>query len=1110
MEVFNSIEQKLQQFSKKYYTNELIKGGILFFSIGLIYLFFTLFIEYFLWLKPTARTLLFWLFILVELLLLIRFICFPIFKLVGLKKGISIKDASKIIGDHFPEVKDKLLNVLQLKENSEQSDLLLASIEQKSKELQPIPFTKAVSFKSNLKYAKYGLIPVLIWFLTLITGLNTKLSQSFDRVIDFNTAYTPPAPFSFSLTNTLLNVIKGKSITVYIETKGEIFPEEAKIYYNNQQYFLQNNGNGLFSYTFNEVQKPINFYVKANNVSSNDYKINVIKTPSIQNISLELNYPNYTKKKNEIISNSGNINVPQGTFITWVIKTSETDSVAFINGHKKYFFNKINEDNFNYKKQILDNTNYLISTSNKNLKGYEQLQFSINVIKDELPNIIVQSNIDSLKRGDAQFIGQISDDYGFTKLEVVYKEENNIQNTDYQLININNKTIQSFYYEFPKEIKLKKGVNYEVFFQVYDNDKVNGIKKAISRKFYYRQKSKNEIDDELLEEQKNYIEKLENSLQKQQNSKKDLEKIQFDLQNKKNISWSDQKNIKSLIKRQEQYKQMMQRQTNKLQENFTEKNEKNKDLEKKKEDLKKRIDELKKLDKQQKLLDELKKLAEKLNKEELVKKAKELSEQNKQEERSLERILEMTKRYYVEQKMNQIANKLDDLSKKEEEESKKDDSKEQNKNQAKEIQKKLNKEFDGIKKDLKQLKKENEKLKQPMDIPEMDNLKEETQKELNKSLKNLEENKGSDAKKSQKKASEKMKKMSEKMQESMQAMSAEMQEENMEGLRQVLENLITFSFNQEELMNTFSNTSSSHPNFGTNLKKQHQLKTYFEHIDDSLFTLSMRVPTISTKIQEELANAHYNMNQSLENFADNNFRNGISNQQYVMTSANTLADMLSNTLDSMKNPKQGQGKGKGKGKSFSLPDIIKKQGELMKKMKDGMKKSSQGKPKDGKGDKKGKKGEKQGQKGKGNKQGDSMDGELYQIYKEQSKLRQQLENAIKNGKDGNGSGKKALKQMEELENQILEKGFTQESLNKMKQLNYELLKLDKAALEQGRKKERKANTNLQDYKNTNKKELKFKKLFYNQTEILNRQSLPLRQNYKTKVKKYFTTTEKQI
>ncbi|WP_435260953.1 DUF4175 family protein [Tenacibaculum sp. nBUS_03] len=541
MEVFNSIEQKLQQFIKKYYTNELIKGGILFFSLGLIYLFFTLFIEYFLWLKPTARTLLFWLFILVELLLLIRFICFPIFKLVGLQKGISVKDSSKIIGNHFPEVKDKLLNVLQLKNNSEQSDLLLASIEQKSKELQPIPFTKAVNFNSNLKYTKYGLIPVLIWFLTLLTGINTKLSQSFNRVIDYKTAYTPPAPFSFNLTNDLLNVIKGKSITVYIETKGEILPEEAKIYFNNQQYFIQNNGNGLFSYTFNEVQKPILFYVKANNVSSNEYKINVIKTPSIQNISLELNYPNYTKKKNEIITNSGNINVPQGTIITWTIKTSETDSVAFINNDKKQFFNKIKENNFSYKKRILNNTNYLISTSNTNLKGYEQLQFSVNVIKDELPNITVKSNIDSLKRGDAQFMGQISDDYGFTKLEVVYKEENNNQYTDYQSIKLNNKTVQNFYYEFPKGIKLKEGVNYELFFQVYDNDKVNGNKKAISKKFSYRQKTNNEIDEELLNEQKNYIDKLEKSLQKQQNSKKDLEKIQFDLQNKKNLSWSRSK-----------------------------------------------------------------------------------------------------------------------------------------------------------------------------------------------------------------------------------------------------------------------------------------------------------------------------------------------------------------------------------------------------------------------------------------------------------------------------------------------------------------------------------------------------------------------------------------
>ena len=152
MDEYKKIEQKLHQFSVKYYTNELIKGIILFVFFGLLYFFFTLFIEYFLWLKPTARTILFWFFVGIEIALLIRFIVFPIFKLIGLQKGISLEESSEIIGNHFPEVKDKLLNVLQLKNNTDQSDLLIASIAQKSDELQPVPFSKAIDFKQNSKF----------------------------------------------------------------------------------------------------------------------------------------------------------------------------------------------------------------------------------------------------------------------------------------------------------------------------------------------------------------------------------------------------------------------------------------------------------------------------------------------------------------------------------------------------------------------------------------------------------------------------------------------------------------------------------------------------------------------------------------------------------------------------------------------------------------------------------------------------------------------------------------------------------------------------------------------------------------------------------------------
>ncbi|MCI2229442.1 DUF4175 family protein [Polaribacter sp. MSW13] len=1126
MNGFKSIEDKLHQFTRKFYTNELIKGGILFFSLGFLYLLFTLFLEYFLWLKPTARTILFWLFVLVEVFLLIKFIAFPIFKLIGLGKGISFTESSKIIGNHFPEVKDKLLNVLQLKESSSQSDLLLASIHQKSKELQPIPFVKAIDFGTNKKYLKFAIVPVVILLITLFTGNKGVFTESLERVVHHRTSYNPPAPFSFLLVNTSLQVIQGESIKVDIIADGTVLPTEAKIIFENQQYYLQKNNNGTFSYTFVNVQKPITFFIDANGIQSQDYVIQVINTPTINNISLQLQYPRYILKSNEIIQNTGDITVPEGTKIIWKVNTSQTDSVAFINNNKRNLFKEVSDDNFEFSNQIKNAIHYQISSSNKNLKDFENLQFSINVIKDETPQISVNSNIDSISRGVAQFAGQISDDYGLNKLQLVYYDDENPNSLKTFDLQITNENIQTFFYQFPDGLNLQNGVNYQLYFQVFDNDALNGNKKAKSKTFHYRQKTEEEVEEELLQEQKQTINNLENSIQKQQKQQKELETIQQELQNKKNINWNDKKKVQSFIKRQEQYKEMMQRQTDKLQENIDENKEENENIQNKKEELKKRIEELKKLDKQQRLLEEIKKMADKLNKEDLVKKAKELAQQNKQQRRSLEKTLELVKRFYVEQKTMQIANKIEELSKKQEALQKKEDS-----NLAE--QKEIKKDFNDIKKELEELNKDNEKLKEPMEHPDIEDEKSEIDKELNKSEESLDKKDQKSAKDSQKKSSKKMKEMSAKMQKAMMEMEGESIEENIEDLRKILENLVIFSFQQENLMYKFSDISTSHPDFGNDLKKQNELKTYFEHIDDSLYVLSMRLPKISSKIQDDLSSTHYNLDQSLENFSEDRFENGLSNQRYVMTSVNNLADYLSNILNNMQNAKSMKmGKGKGKGNSFSLPDIIKKQEGLSKKMKDGMKKGKKPGEKKGKGDKgqkpdkngkpgnkgekgksgkSGKEGEKQGE-GNGNSNND-LDGELYEIYKQQSQLRQQLQDAIKeseNGKPGNNvAAKKALKTMEQLENEILEQGFNSVTLQKMQNLNYELLKLDKAALEQGKDKQRKSTANQKDFQKNSIKALKFKKQFYNQIEILNRQSLPLQQNYKKKVREYFSESKQK-
>ena len=1103
MSNFTNIQHKLQLFIKKYYTNELIKGLILFSSFGLLYFLITLFIEYFLWLPPNIRSVLFFVFIAVELGLLVKFIVLPIIKLFGLQKGISFTDASKIIGKYFPEVDDKLLNIIQLNQNQEQSELLLAGIEQKSASLQPIPFKNAINFRGNIRYLKYLLIPIVIWLFTFLSGNNTLFNESFNRVINYQTAYEPPAPFRFSILNDELDIIENRPFELFVETVGDIIPENVQIYFNNQNYLLKDKSMGLFSYGFSNLKEPLTFYLEANGVRSKEYELNIIKTPIVTDFEMFLNYPSYTGKKDELVQNTGNAVIPEGTNITWNIKTQATDALTFISGRSIPFQLNTNND-FSITKRLKQNLVYQITTSNTNLKDYEKLNYNIEVIKDEFPKIEVKSDLDSVSRGPVQFAGQISDDYGLRKLNLVYYSMDDKIDVKNHLIEINKSAFEEFYYVFsPVNLEIKEGVAYEMFFEVFDNDGVNGSKSTKSKTFNYYNKTKQEITDDLLKEQQQNLEELNKTTKSTEKLSKDFEEFSKKLKKKSELNWNDKKEFDQFLKRQEQYQEMLEKHTDELKENLDEQELNNEDqsIKDKKEELKKRIEEAQELQKKDKLLEELKKMAEKLDKEGMLKKLDKLAQKNKQEKRSSERLLELAKRFFVEKKAAQINKKLDSLSKKQDQLSDKE-------NNNSEQQKKLNKKFEDIQKDFKELNKQNQHLVQPMKFPDTNKEEREINEEMNKATEKLEEQekeegsenskspegKQKSAKKSQKSAAKKMKQLSEQMQGAMSAMQGESIDENIDDLRAILENLLTFSFDQEQLMLSFDGVDASHAEFPVKLKKQQILKENFEHIDDSLYTLSLRVQKLSSNIQKDLTEAHYNLDKSLENIAENRIRQGVSNQQYTMTAANNLANMLSNVLNSLQNP--GSGKGKGKGNSFSLPDIIKKQGEMTQKMKDGIKKGKE------QGKKKGE-GKQQGKEGEGGKQGEQMTGEQYQIYQEQNALKEALKELM--GKEGKGGskGQKALRQMEELEKQLLDKGFNNEVLENMLRLEHELLKLEKATLEQGKDNKRKSETNKQQFNSRSIPQIKNQRLYFNTNEILNREPLPLRNNYKKKVQEYF-------
>lgn len=790
------------------------------------------------------------------------------------------------------------------------------------------------------------------------------------------------------------------------------------------------------------------------------------------------------------------------------------------------------------------------------------------MIKDAYPTIKATQVLDSLNPNTSYYIGEASDDYELKRIRLIcYADENPNAKQSIELGQPNS-NFNQFYYTFPSGLQLDAGKNYSFYFEATDNDGVHNGKTSKSQVFSTVLLDANQLKNKELEAQQSIIDNIDKSLQKFKEQRETLKEINNNQKEKKQLNFNDQNQIKDFLKKQQQQEVMMQKFSKELKENLNKSENDDQMNELLKERLERQEIEAKK---NEKLLEELNKIADKIDKEELTKRLEEMAKKQQNSERNLEQLLELTKRYYVTEKAAQLAKDLDLLSMKQ----KMLSDLKLGEEFSNEEQEDLNEEFEKLAEELDELKKDNADLKKPLDI-NIDKSKEESVKSdqqdaLEEINKHKESDQSSDSEKmeksadntskKQKSAAQKMKEISEQLQSASSGGGGGSSiTEDAEMLRQILDNLVTFSFKQEKLYEDLEDLDANSPQFSSSIRKQQELRKLFEHVDDSLFALSLRRAELSEFVNEQITEVYYNTDKALEAIAESRIYQGVSYQKYVLTAANSLSDFLANTLDNMQQSMQS-GKGEGEGKGFQLPDIIKGQGELKEKMegmgesgkgksesgqgegKEGGKSQGEGEGKSGEGEKSGKgengkegegsegkdgKGEGdegkgkngRGQGGQGGVNGEGGQGsgdqpseqelrEIYEIYKEQQIIRERLEQQLQDMINASDRklGEKLIRLMEDFENDLLENGFTPRGLSKMNNIQYEMLKLENAAMKQGKKQERESNTNINSFTNPITTKPLVLEDYRNEVEVLNRQALPLRQNFQNKVKEYFKNND---
>jgi hypothetical protein len=340
-------------------------------------------------------------------------------------------------------------------------------------------------------------------------------------------------------------------------------------------------------------------------------------------------------------------------------------------------------------------------------------------------------------------------------------------------------------------------------------------------------------------------------------------------------------------------------------------------------------------------------------------------------------------------------------------------------------------------------------------------------------------------------------------------LNQQQQEEDMNSLRNILESLMTLSFDQEEVMQRFTKVADSDPSYRRYGRKQRMLIDETTVVRDSLLALAKRQPKIAAFVDKELNDIKNNHALCVEDIDEHRKRDLGVHQQKVMTAYNNLALLLNESLQSMQqqmqNSKPGQGScnkpgGKGQpkpGPSMSSGDMK----QMLKKQLEQMQKGPHpngNKPGDKPGEKQGEGG--MGMPGLGNK-------EIAKMAAEQTAIRQRLEQ-LRNemNKEGQGKGNKLnplIKELEEQEKEIINKKFSNETIKRQKDILTRLLESEKAIMERGFEEKRESESGKnQNYSNQIRFD-EYNRQKLRQIELLRSVDPVYKKYYKDKANEYF-------
>ncbi len=381
--------------------------------------------------------------------------------IVPIRAALSLRDVALNVEQSHPDLEDRLVSAVQFG-SRETDDPIEAHMLQRLL-TDTVDRIKGIDFKATVDHSrtrKYvGIAALVIAACGLLTLLfPTETQTSLMRLLVPWEKTDPIMTTKVDVTPGDARILRGKSLPIKVTVTGKDADKVVLAYYDKDNpptaedegskqeiNMLQNPDDKRgFAYEIFNIEKEMEYYVVANETTSESFTVEVFEMPRVEDVSVSYTYPEYTDLSPVVQQGSGDIKAIVGTSAEIRFTTNKAiQKATFTMQSKKKAattedVGESDTASTNSLEMTIADGNTLTTTIEVTENGKYTvdlfcidefhneipIEYSIKAIPDKPPKVVVKEpgrDVKATKLEEVKIVAEATDDFGVEELNLKYR-----------------------------------------------------------------------------------------------------------------------------------------------------------------------------------------------------------------------------------------------------------------------------------------------------------------------------------------------------------------------------------------------------------------------------------------------------------------------------------------------------------------------------------------------------------------------------------------------------------------------------------------------------------------------------------------------------------------